>query len=38
MKKEMDAIAPNSMKTRIIAAPERKYSVCYPLTYKYPFF
>jgi actin-related protein len=27
MKKEMDAIAPNSMKTRIIAAPERKYSV-----------
>jgi actin-related protein len=27
MKKEMDAIAPNSMKTKIIAAPERKYSV-----------
>ncbi|CAG2247322.1 ACTB_G1 [Mytilus edulis] len=27
LKKEMDAIIPNSMKTKIIAAPERKYSV-----------
>ncbi|CAC5378059.1 Actin, larval muscle,Actin, clone 403,Actin-104,Actin, alpha sarcomeric/skeletal,Actin-2, muscle-specific,Actin-related protein T1,Actin, cytoskeletal 3A,Beta-actin-like protein 2,Actin, indirect flight muscle,Actin-103,Actin-related protein 2-B,Actin-46,Putative actin-9,Actin-65,Actin, cytoskeletal 1A,Actin-42A,Actin-4,Actin-71,Actin-75,Actin-85C,Putative actin-22,Actin, alpha skeletal muscle 3,Putative actin-28,Actin, cytoskeletal 1B,Actin, muscle-type A2,Actin-8,Major actin,Actin, adductor muscle,Actin len=27
LKKEIDAIIPNSMKTKIIAAPERKYSV-----------
>ncbi|CAC5366300.1 Actin, larval muscle,Actin, clone 403,Actin-104,Actin, alpha sarcomeric/skeletal,Actin-2, muscle-specific,Actin-related protein T1,Actin, cytoskeletal 3A,Beta-actin-like protein 2,Actin, indirect flight muscle,Actin-103,Actin-related protein 2-B,Actin-46,Putative actin-9,Actin-65,Actin, cytoskeletal 1A,Actin-42A,Actin-4,Actin-71,Actin-75,Actin-85C,Putative actin-22,Actin, alpha skeletal muscle 3,Putative actin-28,Actin, cytoskeletal 1B,Actin, muscle-type A2,Actin-8,Major actin,Actin, adductor muscle,Actin len=27
LKKETDAIIPNSMKTKIIAAPERKYSV-----------
>lgn len=27
LKKEMNAIVPKSMKTRIIAAPERKYSV-----------
>jgi len=27
MKKEMDNIAPSSMKTKIIAARERKYSV-----------
>lgn len=27
LKKELDAIVPNSMKTKIIAAPERKYSV-----------
>ncbi|CAC5359506.1 Actin, larval muscle,Actin, clone 403,Actin-104,Actin, alpha sarcomeric/skeletal,Actin-2, muscle-specific,Actin-related protein T1,Actin, cytoskeletal 3A,Beta-actin-like protein 2,Actin, indirect flight muscle,Actin-103,Actin-related protein 2-B,Actin-46,Putative actin-9,Actin-65,Actin, cytoskeletal 1A,Actin-42A,Actin-4,Actin-71,Actin-75,Actin-85C,Putative actin-22,Actin, alpha skeletal muscle 3,Putative actin-28,Actin, cytoskeletal 1B,Actin, muscle-type A2,Actin-8,Major actin,Actin, adductor muscle,Actin len=27
LKKEMDAIVPSSMKTKIIAAPERKYSV-----------
>ena len=27
LNKELDAIVPNSMKTKIIAAPERKYSV-----------
>lgn len=27
MKKELDAIVPSSMKTKVIAPPERKYSV-----------
>ncbi|MDC9727553.1 MAG: hypothetical protein PSN35_06940 [Candidatus Thioglobus sp.] len=27
LKKELDAIIPNTMKTKIIAPPERKYSV-----------